>query len=98
MTPRASPACIRAACVRPLTEVRGRAHARQHGLNYLDRMDLSHSTGASDYLHAAARWFGRHPDQLGASERKVLSRALERRTLIEDPSLRVRAQTTFGER
>jgi len=56
------------------------------------------SNGALDYLHAAAHWFGRHPDQLGASERKVLERAVQRRTIIEDPSLRLRAQTSLGER
>jgi uncharacterized membrane protein len=56
------------------------------------------SNGALDYLHAAARWFGRHPDQLGSSERKVLARAVQRRTLIEDPSVRLNAQTSFGER
>ena len=51
-----------------------------------------------DYVHAAARWFGRHPDQLSASERKALDRAVERRTLIEDPSARLQAHTTLGER
>jgi uncharacterized membrane protein len=56
------------------------------------------SNGALDYLHAATHWFGRHPDQLGASERKVLERAVQRRTIIEDPSLRLRAQTSLGER
>ena len=53
---------------------------------------------ALDYLHAAAHWFGRHPDQLGASERKALERAVQRRTLIEDPRQRLRAQETFAER
>jgi uncharacterized membrane protein len=56
------------------------------------------SNGALDYLHAAAHWFGRHPDQLGASERKVLERAVQRRTIIEDPNFRLRAQTSLGER
>ena len=56
------------------------------------------SSGALDYLHAAAHWFGRHPDQLGASERKVLERAVQRRTLIEDPSQQLRGQETLGER
>ena len=56
------------------------------------------SNGALDYLHAAAHWFGRHPDQLGASERKVLERAVQRRTIIEDPSLRLSSQTSLGER
>ncbi len=61
-------------------------------------MNGSRSTGALDYLHAAAHWFGRHPDQLGARERKVLERAVQRRTLIEDPSLRLSSQTSLGER
>jgi len=32
------------------------------------------TSGALDYLHAPAHWFGRHPDQLGASERKGQNR------------------------
>jgi uncharacterized membrane protein len=56
------------------------------------------TNGALDYLHAAAHWFGRHPDQLGTSERKVLARAVQRRTIIEDPNLRLGAGTSFGER
>jgi uncharacterized membrane protein len=56
------------------------------------------ANGALEYLHAAAHWFGRHPDQLGASERKVLERAVQRRTLIEDPNLRLRVHETLGER
>ena len=51
-----------------------------------------------DYLQAAARWFGRHPDQLGASERKALQRAVERRTLIENPAKRLDEHTTLGQR
>ena len=51
-----------------------------------------------DYLQAAARWFGRHPDQLGASERKALQRAVERRTLIENPAERLDEHTTLGQR
>jgi uncharacterized membrane protein len=35
------------------------------------------ASGALDYLHAAAHWFGRHPDQLGPSERKVLALAVQ---------------------
>jgi len=54
------------------------------------------ASGALDYLHAAAHWFGRHPDQLGPSERKVLALAVQRRTLIEDPNQRI--QPTLGER
>jgi uncharacterized membrane protein len=51
-----------------------------------------------DYLHAAARWFGRHPDQLGATERKVLACAVQRRTLIEDPTPKLNSRATLGER
>ena len=51
-----------------------------------------------DYLQAAARWFGRHPDQLGASEWKALQRAVERRTLIENPAGQLDKQTTLGQR
>jgi uncharacterized membrane protein len=51
-----------------------------------------------DYLQAAARWFGRQPDQLGASERKALQRAVERRTLIENPAERLDEHTTLGQR
>ena len=53
---------------------------------------------ALDYVHAAARWLGRHPDQLGPSERKALERAIQRRTLIEDPNLRLREHATLGDR
>src|SRR4051794_21270032 len=51
-----------------------------------------------DYPHAATRWFGRGADQLGASERKALERAVQRRMLSEDPNLRLRNQSTLGER
>jgi uncharacterized membrane protein len=51
-----------------------------------------------DYVHAAAKWFGRHPDELGASERKALALAVQRRTLIEDPNRKLRSQVTLGER
>jgi len=51
-----------------------------------------------EYLQAAARWFGRQPDQLGASERKALQRAVERRTLIENPAERLDEHTTLGQR
>ena len=61
-------------------------------------MNGSRSTGALDYLHAAAHWFGRHPDQLGARERKVLALAVQRRTLIEDPSLQLHSRNSLGER
>lgn len=51
-----------------------------------------------DYLHAATRWFGRNPDQLGASERKALEGAAQRRALIEDPNRDLEAHSTLGER
>jgi uncharacterized membrane protein len=51
-----------------------------------------------DFLHAASRWFGRHPDQLSASELKALQRAVQRRTLIEDPNRELQEQSTFSER
>jgi len=53
---------------------------------------------AIDYLHAAAHWFGRHPDQLDASERRALERAVQRRTLSENPDQRLQAHATLGER
>jgi uncharacterized membrane protein len=53
---------------------------------------------ALDYVHAAARWFGRHPDELGASERKALALAVQRRTLVENPNPELSPQTTRGER
>lgn len=51
-----------------------------------------------DYIRAAAKWFGRHPDELGASERKALELAVRRRTLIEDPARKLKAQLTLGAR
>lgn len=51
-----------------------------------------------DYRQAATRWFGRGPDQLGASERKALERATERRALSEDPNLKLQQHATPGER
>src|SRR6187401_480935 len=51
-----------------------------------------------DYVHSAARWFGRHPDELGASERKALALAVQRRALIEDPNLKLGTHLTLGER
>jgi uncharacterized membrane protein len=50
-----------------------------------------------DFVHVALRWFGRHPDQLAPGERKVLERAAQRRTVSEDPRLRMASQT-LGER
>jgi len=51
-----------------------------------------------DYVLAAAKWFGRLPNELGASERKALELAVHRRTLIEDPAPKLEAQLTLGER
>jgi uncharacterized membrane protein len=51
-----------------------------------------------DYLHAAARWFGRHPDEFGKSERKALALAIQRRALTEDPNRKLTEQSTLGER
>jgi uncharacterized membrane protein len=48
-------------------------------------------------MHSALRWFGRHPDQLAPGERKVLEHAAQRRTVSEDPLLRMASQT-LGER
>jgi uncharacterized membrane protein len=50
-----------------------------------------------DFVRAAMRWFGRHPDQLAPGERKALEHAAQRRTVSEDPSLRIDPQT-LGER
>jgi uncharacterized membrane protein len=51
-----------------------------------------------DYLHAAAKWFGRQPEELGASERKALALAVQRRALSEDPNRKLLAHATLGER
>jgi uncharacterized membrane protein len=51
-----------------------------------------------DYVQAAARWFGRHPDQLRPSERKALESALQRRPLSENPIQQLEEQATFGQR
>jgi uncharacterized membrane protein len=50
-----------------------------------------------DFVHAALRWFGRHPDQLAPGERRALEHAAQRRTVSQDPVLRIAPQT-FGER
>jgi uncharacterized membrane protein len=50
-----------------------------------------------DFVHAAIRWFGRHPDQLAPGERKALEHAAQRRTVSEDPIPRIDPQTV-GER
>ena len=51
-----------------------------------------------DFTHAAAKWFGRQPHQLAESERKALERAIERRTIVEDPSRHLEEKLTFGQR
>jgi uncharacterized membrane protein len=50
-----------------------------------------------EFVRAAVRWFGRHPDQLAPGERKVLEHAAQRRTVSEDPKSRIDPQT-LGER
>ena len=52
---------------------------------------------ALDFTHAATRWFGRQPHQLAESERKALERAIERRTIAEDPA-RLATRPTLGQR
>jgi len=52
---------------------------------------------STDYVHAALRWFGRHPDQLAPGERKALELAAQRRTVSEDPHLRMDS-LTLGDR
>lgn len=71
----------------------------------LARDNLPNHTGAKmnrnvslDYHQAAVRWFGHGPDQLGASERKALERAAQRRALSEDPNIKLQKQSTLGER
>jgi uncharacterized membrane protein len=51
-----------------------------------------------DYHQAAIRWFGHSSDQLSASERKALESAAQRRALSEDPALKLRKQSSLGER
>jgi uncharacterized membrane protein len=50
-----------------------------------------------DFMHAAIRWFGRHPDQLAPAELKVLAHATQRLTVSQDPLKRLSAQT-LGDR
>jgi uncharacterized membrane protein len=57
-----------------------------------------HRPVSIDYLHSATQWFGRNPDQLGASERKALDSAVERRALSENPASQLEARSTLGER
>jgi uncharacterized membrane protein len=59
--------------------------------------NMNHSASL-DYLRAANRWFGRNPDQLGASERRALEGAAARRALSEDPNRDLEARSTAGER
>jgi uncharacterized membrane protein len=51
-----------------------------------------------DFTHAANKWFGRQPHQLAESERKALERAIERRTIVEDPSRQLDGELTLGQR
>src|SRR5205085_10648223 len=51
-----------------------------------------------DFTHAVTKWLGLQPHELAASERKALDRALERRTIAEDPVRRRDRELTLGER
>jgi uncharacterized membrane protein len=48
-----------------------------------------------EIVQSAARWFGRHPDQLRPPERRALERAAQRRVSAEPP---LEERATFGER
>jgi uncharacterized membrane protein len=50
-----------------------------------------------DSAHAV-RWFGRHPNQLGAAERKALEHLTLKRTVSTDPVLLLEKQSTRGAR
>ncbi len=53
---------------------------------------------ALDFAHAASKWLGLQPHELADSERKALERAMERRTIAEDPGRRIQDKLTLGER
>jgi uncharacterized membrane protein len=50
-----------------------------------------------DFVHAAIRWFGRHPDQLAPGELKALEHATQRLAMSADPAPTLGPQT-LGER
>jgi uncharacterized membrane protein len=51
-----------------------------------------------DFASAAVKWLGLQPHQLADGERKALERAIERRTIAEDPDRRRGENLTLGER
>jgi uncharacterized membrane protein len=59
---------------------------------------MSHNHGSLDYLQAAARWFGRKPEEFGPAERRAVNRAARRLALAEDPIRKLDAEATPGER
>jgi uncharacterized membrane protein len=58
---------------------------------------MSHNASL-DYLQAAARWFGRKPEEFDAVERRAVHRAAKRLALTEDPNRKLDAESTTGER
>jgi uncharacterized membrane protein len=53
---------------------------------------------ASFDVSHAFHWFGRHADQLGASERKALEHVLLKRPMSTDPLVRLNERATPGQR
>jgi uncharacterized membrane protein len=53
---------------------------------------------ALDFTHAAMKWLGLQPHELAESERKALERAVCSRTISENPSQRLEANLSLGER
>jgi uncharacterized membrane protein len=51
-----------------------------------------------DYAGSALRWFGHRANGIDAATHRVLARAANRQTVTEDPSHRLDAQATFGDR
>jgi len=51
-----------------------------------------------DFAHAAVKWFGLQPHQLDEGQRKVLERAVGRRTIAEDPDRHLGENLTLAER
>ncbi|PPE74913.1 hypothetical protein C3942_04345 [Solimonas fluminis] len=59
---------------------------------------MSKTKASLNYLDAAARWFGRSPDDLGEAERRALAHAARRQAATEDPNRLLDEQARFGER
>jgi uncharacterized membrane protein len=55
-------------------------------------------TPHSDLTQAARRWFGRSPDTLSERERRVLHRAVDRKTISRDANATFDDSLTFGQR